>query len=126
MLTGDISTDTLREIARHGCVHLNKPVKAQAVDPPYQRLLAEARPPQPQARPQLELPASSGKSSTVFVVDDDAAVREATRDLLGENGYSVEIFADGEAFLRADRSGGVPAGRCPDAGHVWSGADRAA
>ena len=29
ILTGDISTDTLREIAHQGCVQLNKPVKPQ-------------------------------------------------------------------------------------------------
>jgi two-component system CheB/CheR fusion protein len=33
ILTGDISTDSLREIAGHGCVHLNKPVRAR-VDAP--------------------------------------------------------------------------------------------
>ena len=29
ILTGDISTDALREIAQQGCLHLNKPVKAR-------------------------------------------------------------------------------------------------
>jgi two-component system CheB/CheR fusion protein len=44
-------------------------------------------------------------SSTVFVVDDDRAIREAMGDLLQENGYSVQLFADGPAFLRAYRPG---------------------
>jgi two-component system CheB/CheR fusion protein len=103
VLTGDISTDTLREIARHGCIHLNKPVKAQQLTRLIQRLLIKARPSAPENVPQLALPLDGRKMSTVFVVDDDAAVREATRDLLRENGYAVEVFADGEAFLRADR-----------------------
>ena len=30
ILTGDISTDTLREIAQGGCLHLNKPVKGRS------------------------------------------------------------------------------------------------
>ena len=30
ILTGDISADSLREIAGHGCVHLNKPVRARS------------------------------------------------------------------------------------------------
>ena len=106
VLTGDISTETLREIARHGCIHLNKPVKAQELTRLIRRLLAKARAPAAVSAPELELSLSRGKSSTVFVVDDDAAVREATRDLLGENGYAVEVFADGEAFLQADRSEG--------------------
>ena len=45
------------------------------------------------------------RSSTVFVVDDDRAIREAMRDLLHENGYAVELFADGPAFLEAYRPG---------------------
>ena len=32
ILTGDISTETLRDIALHDCVHLNKPVKLERVD----------------------------------------------------------------------------------------------
>ncbi len=32
ILTGDISTETLRDIALHDCVHLNKPVKLGGVD----------------------------------------------------------------------------------------------
>jgi two-component system CheB/CheR fusion protein len=103
VLTGDISTDTLREIARHGCIHLNKPVKAQQLTRLIRRLLIKAPPSVPESVPQLALPRDGRKTSTVFVVDDDAAVREATRDLLQENGYAVEVFANGEAFLRADR-----------------------
>jgi len=106
ILTGDISTDTLREIARYGCLHLNKPVKAQQLTGLIQRLLIKARPSAPENTPQLALPLDHQKASTVFVVDDDPAVREATRDLLRENGYAVEVFADGEDFLRADRSEG--------------------
>jgi len=106
VLTGDISTDTLREIAFHGYVHLNKPVKAQQLTGLIQRLLKNARPTAVARAPQLTLPLDHQKRSTVFVVDDDLSVREATRDLLIEHGYAVEVFADGEAFLRADRPGG--------------------
>ena len=45
------------------------------------------------------------ESATVFVVDDDRAIREAMRDLLRENGYAVEVFADGPAFFEAYRPG---------------------
>jgi len=106
VLTGDISTQTLREIARHGCVHLNKPVKARQLTRLIQRLLDKARLSVPESTPQSAPPLDPQKTSTVFVVDDDAAVREATRDLLRENGYAVEVFSDGEAFLRADHSQG--------------------
>ncbi len=42
---------------------------------------------------------------TVFVVDDDRAIREVVGDVLQENGYAVELFADGLAFLKAYRAG---------------------
>ena len=41
ILTGDISTDSLREIAGHGCVHLNKPVRAKELTRLAQRLIAK-------------------------------------------------------------------------------------
>ena len=54
---------------------------------------------------QLPLLLDGDKSGTVFVVDDDRTIREAMRDLLSENGYAVELFADGEAFLGGYRPG---------------------
>lgn len=104
ILTGDISTETVREIAARGYVHLNKPLKSQQLIELIQRLLVEARPSLPQTA--LGLAPIVSQTPTVYVVDDDAAIREATRDLLRENGYAVEVFADGEAFLQADRPNG--------------------
>jgi two-component system CheB/CheR fusion protein len=43
--------------------------------------------------------------ATVFIVEDNSAVREAMRDLLCENGYQVENFADGSSFLESYRPG---------------------
>jgi two-component system, chemotaxis family, CheB/CheR fusion protein len=106
ILTGDISTETLRQIARHGCIHLNKPVKAQELTRLIRQLLASARGPAGESVSQPALDLDARKSPTVFVVDDDAAVREATRELLNENGYTVQVFADGEAFLQTDRREG--------------------
>ncbi len=48
--------------------------------------------------------------ATVFVVDDDAAVRDALTHLLAAGGYAVEGYASAEAFLAAcdpDRPGCV-------------------
>jgi len=44
-------------------------------------------------------------SPTVFVVDDDAALREALVQLLEAAGLQVESYADGGAFLAAFREG---------------------
>ena len=41
ILTGDISTDSLREVAGHGCLHLSKPVRAKELTRLAQRLLAK-------------------------------------------------------------------------------------
>lgn len=40
---------------------------------------------------------------TVFIVEDDQAVRDALGLLLGLRGYPVAMFADAESFLRAYR-----------------------
>ena len=38
---------------------------------------------------------------TVFVIDDDAAVRDSLALMLGLQGYRTSVFADAEAFLAA-------------------------
>ena len=39
----------------------------------------------------------------VFVVDDDASLRESLKDLLGSVGLRVEAFASAQEFLRSKR-----------------------
>jgi two-component system, chemotaxis family, CheB/CheR fusion protein len=102
VLTGDISTDTLREIAGHGCVHLNKPVRAKELTRHIQRLFAKPQSAVPAGAPQL---LERERAATVFVVDDNRAVREAMRDLLRESGYAVQVFAGAAAFFEAYRPG---------------------
>jgi FixJ family two-component response regulator len=46
----------------------------------------------------------SEQRPVVFVVDDDKAIREATRSLLASVGLRVETFGTAEEFLRAERS----------------------
>ena len=54
ILTGDISTDTLREIAQGGHLHLNKPVKAKELMDLIRRCLAQ---PPPAAKASTRQPA---------------------------------------------------------------------
>ena len=106
ILTGDISTDTLREIAQGGHLHLNKPVKAKELMDLIRRCLAEPRPAaQASTRQPAEAAGDGPRAPTIFVVDDDSAVREAMRDLLQEDGRTVELYASSEAFLEAYRPG---------------------
>src|SRR5665213_1700594 len=104
ILTGEISTETKREIARRSCVQRNKPVSAEELTHLIQSLLTEppqstvrARsPPQVQSKDDMLQP-------TIFVVDDEGSVREAMRGLLQEEGWSVEVHSSGETFLEAYR-----------------------
>jgi two-component system CheB/CheR fusion protein len=105
ILTGDISTDTMREITRRGCVQRNKPVKAEELTHLIQSLLAESRRPTVQAGPPQPASKDRTPASTIFVVDDDSSVREAMRELLEEEGWSVEVYSSGEEFLGAYRPG---------------------
>lgn len=41
------------------------------------------------------------QSLTVFVIDDDAAVRDSIALMVGLEGYRTSVFADAEAFLAA-------------------------
>jgi two-component system CheB/CheR fusion protein len=100
VLTGDISTDTLREIARQGCVQLNKPMKLRELSQIIQRLLPRAMPAPAPARVQ-----APDDAPVIFVVDDDAGLRAAVRDVLEDEGHKVEAFGSGEAFLDAYRPG---------------------
>ncbi len=105
VLTGDISTETLRRIASQDCVQLNKPVKAIDVTQAIQRLL-----PISQHASHPPLAGRTGlirdaETSVIFVIDDDSYVREGIRELLEADGRSVEDFANGEDFLKACRPG---------------------
>ena len=105
ILTGDISTRTLREIGGQHCVQLNKPVKLRELTEAIQTLL---RPSQsaspPAARVIAEAPGEPG-ASTIFVVDDDDQLRDAMRSLLEDDGRTVEDYPTCEAFLEAYRPG---------------------
>jgi two-component system, chemotaxis family, CheB/CheR fusion protein len=105
ILTGDISTETLREIARHGCVQLNKPVKLRELTSLIQRLFSEHKPAAKALAQPPSMAANASQGPVIFVVDDDRGVREGMRELLEEAGRTVEDYASGEAFLEAFRPG---------------------
>jgi two-component system CheB/CheR fusion protein len=104
ILTGDISTDTLRDIARQDCLRLNKPVKLAELTQVIQRLL-----PKSQSAPRAHTPHPSeaipGHGPVIFVVDDDSQVRDAMRAVLEGDGRTVETYSSCEAFLDAYHSG---------------------
>ncbi len=95
VLTGDISTQTLRVIAGLGCTHLDKPVEAAELLRTVSHLLAAATPQKRGNHREGPLPA------TVFVVDDDADLRGTIGQTLETQGWLVETYANCEAFLAA-------------------------
>ncbi len=105
ILTGDISTDTLRDIARQDCVQLNKPVKSKELTQVIQRLLQISQSAAHPQAPHAAEAASSPEPAVIFVVDDDSHMREGIRAVLEDDGRTVEDYATCEAFLEAYRPG---------------------
>ncbi len=85
ILTGDISSATLRAVSLGGCAVLSKPVGFSELQAAVARVLA---PPQ-------------GGPPVIFVVDDDDGVRGAIMEVLESDGRAVSGFPSGEAFLAA-------------------------
>ncbi|MBC8130244.1 MAG: response regulator [Rhizobiaceae bacterium] len=103
ILTGDISTRSLQQIAHDGCAQLNKPVKPKELFRLIRRLLLPAA--SPTSSPADEPFARDDEPirPVVFVVDDDEDVREAIRCVLEADGRVAELYATSEAFLGAYR-----------------------
>jgi two-component system CheB/CheR fusion protein len=99
ILTGDISTDTLRRVALLHCVHLNKPVKLKELTQAIQHLLPAGRLAARATSPQPATDTDSHGTPVIFVVDDDNQVREAIRSVLEDDGQTVADYATCEAFL---------------------------
>ena len=105
VLTGDISTDAFREIARQGRTHLHKPVRAKELMRLVQQLLVKPRSAVQASAPQPSETAAPMPAETIFVVDDDSDLREAMRELLQAEGRQVESYGSGEAFFAAYHPG---------------------
>jgi two-component system, chemotaxis family, CheB/CheR fusion protein len=106
ILTGDISTETMREIASQDCVQLNKPVKLNELTQTIQRLLAISQQAARGPSASHAGPATLQGAPIIFVVDDDDRLRETVRSVLEDDGRTVEDFATAEAFLAAYHPGG--------------------
>jgi two-component system, chemotaxis family, CheB/CheR fusion protein len=105
ILTGDISTSTLREVRLQDCMLLNKPVKLEQLTQTIQRLLAKSQPASHSEAPHLPEAPNGSEPPVIFIVDDDSHVRETIRIVLEEDGRVVEDYASCEAFLEAYRPG---------------------
>jgi two-component system CheB/CheR fusion protein len=57
------------------------------------------------SKQQPATPVAEELVPTVFLIDDDDALRETMREMIEREGQPVEAFASGEAFLEAYRPG---------------------
>jgi two-component system CheB/CheR fusion protein len=106
ILTGDISTETLRDIASRKCAQLNKPVNSKELTKVIQDMLPISR---AQTHSHLSPPAQEASNSehpVIFVVDDDNDVREAICAVLKEDGHIAKAYPTCEAFLEEYHPGG--------------------
>jgi two-component system CheB/CheR fusion protein len=105
ILTGDISTGVLGDVARQVCVRLSKPVKLAELTRVVQSLLPVSRLTTHAHAPHDVQPADDPTAPVIFVVDDDSNVREAIHAVLEADGRTVEDYPDCETFLAAYRPG---------------------
>ena len=94
ILTGDVSVATVRAIALSDCLGMNKPVRPDDLLATVQGLLSAGH-------PRSGAPAST----MIYVVDDDADVRDLLTATLSEDGFRVASFGDAESFLAHFDSG---------------------
>ena len=96
-LTGDIRSASLRDIDLTRSVRLTKPVKPRELSYVIQQLLA--------TRLRSEL-AEAAAPATIFIIDDERAVRDAMGEALVGAGCRVETYASADAFLASYRPDG--------------------
>ncbi|CAN7689499.1 response regulator [Caballeronia sp. LjRoot34] len=105
ILTGDISLETLRDVAQGKCLHLNKPVKVNDLIKAIEGLMdTSLHSVAPQALVPVARPAGQA-SSVVYIVDDDPHIRTEIRQTLEDDGRTVEDYGSCEAFLEAYKPG---------------------
>lgn len=111
ILTGDISTGTMARIAARvaagNCVRLDKPVDPRRLIDAIGRL-CPLDPDQTLAAPPpvvaLKPPGLRG-APLIHVVDDDATIREAMREVLEAHGLGVADYDSAETFLATYQPG---------------------
>lgn len=95
ILTGDITTATLRDIARSDCQQVAKPVMPDVLLAQISDVMLTAR--------TRETSTADGSGTTLHVVDDDPIIRETTQRLFEAEGWKVVTYPSAEEFLASPR-----------------------
>jgi len=101
ILTGDISTNTLRRIAQERCLHLHKPASPRELDRAMRRLISGVS-----LWKDLAEPAHAPNAAVISIVEDDANLAEKLRRELENKSQIVNVYTSSEAFLADYKPGG--------------------
>ncbi len=99
IMTGDISTATLQRIAANDCVQMNKPMKLAELLTTLETLLARAG--RQLAGGSPATPPDIIAGPRIFIVDDEAGIRDAMRTIFEQADMRAFVFPDAESFLAA-------------------------
>jgi two-component system CheB/CheR fusion protein len=95
VISDDVSRGEDTDVVSEPCTYLPKPIRPSELAPQVAQFLALAR----RRAAASKRPSHDALRQTVFVVDDDAVLRDAVRDVLQHQGQNVEAFSDSESFL---------------------------
>ncbi|WP_114966486.1 chemotaxis protein CheB [Alkalilacustris brevis] len=101
ILTGDISTATLQNIAKADYQQVSKPVMPEVLLAQISDLMLTARTAQTRTVRRAE-----ASSTTVHVIDDDPMIRKSMRRLFEAEGWMVATYPSAEDFLALPRPEG--------------------
>jgi two-component system CheB/CheR fusion protein len=105
ILTGDTSIDTLHDVAMHNCLQLNKPVKLSDLTQLIKRQLGvQISTPhkEPISKNSPIITPDVSDKKWIYIIDDDANIRLAMRQIFEAKGYGIKDFPDAESFLKSD------------------------
>ncbi|MCF3974982.1 chemotaxis protein CheB [Paracoccus salsus] len=98
ILTGDITSDTMKHIAASPCHQVAKPVMPEVLLALIADLMKKASTERTRAARRAD-----AASTTVHVIDDDPIICEAMRRLFEAEGWWVVTYPSAESFLAAPR-----------------------
>jgi two-component system CheB/CheR fusion protein len=107
ILTGDISTGTLRDVTEGNCLHLCKPIRLPELSEAIQKALPSAQWGDRKLNGGDAVTARGTSQPVVYIVDDDEHVRNALAAVLQQAGRITEAYRDAEDFLLAYHSGNL-------------------
>ena len=101
ILTGDITTGTLRRVAGQNCVQLNKPMKPAELVQVIARLLPDTKTDEKPHAATLAASPNARSEPVIFIVDDNDELRSVMRATFEAEGNIVEDFVSCELFLES-------------------------